>query len=404
MKIAIKHINLNKLNLFIILIGLFVTVYLLPYPNFWFSLIILISSINFLSHFKNISLYKNSPIIITLTFLALNLIYILITPEALSIYNPYSKIFYILYIVVGLSTYIAGYYDRITHNQLYIFGLAIWIICIIREFSILLIINSGTINKLDKLFTDFYQIIPYFILWTVPFLFLKKTKINYILIAISAIALLVSAKRGPIVAFSIAMLFFYITNTKFNIRKLVGILIALLITLYVINTYFESELNNFFLRWENDFDEGSSMGSGRTNIWETVLTDWSKGDLFNLFFGKGFESSHELLYNETGYAISAHNDWIDILYNFGISGIIIFAAFNAKLILYVKKMFSDKYIHRNTALMLVTMWFIVSIISCNTYKLSTILFSVLFFWLIGNYNRNIKAEAKEQRILKHTII
>ena len=58
--------------------------------------------------------------------------------------------------------------------------------------------------------------------------------------------------------------------------------------------------------------------SGRDVIYGTIFTKWySSTNIWNLLFGFGFAGSLEI----TGGSY-AHNDWLELLSNFGLTGII----------------------------------------------------------------------------------
>ena len=64
-------------------------------------------------------------------------------------------------------------------------------------------------------------------------------------------------------------------------------------------------------------------GSGRIQIWGRVYLSYASGSIFERLFGQGYQSVTSLML--TGRAILAHNDYLEILHDYGIIGIVLFS-------------------------------------------------------------------------------
>lgn len=64
-------------------------------------------------------------------------------------------------------------------------------------------------------------------------------------------------------------------------------------------------------------------GSGRIQIWDRVYLSYSSGSIFERLFGQGYQSVTRLML--TGRAILAHNDYLEILHDYGIIGLVLFS-------------------------------------------------------------------------------
>ena len=64
-------------------------------------------------------------------------------------------------------------------------------------------------------------------------------------------------------------------------------------------------------------------GSGRIQIWYRVYLSYSSGSIFERLFGQGYQSVTRLML--TGRAILAHNDYLEILHDYGIIGLVLFS-------------------------------------------------------------------------------
>ncbi|MBS5451817.1 MAG: O-antigen ligase family protein [Coriobacteriia bacterium] len=70
------------------------------------------------------------------------------------------------------------------------------------------------------------------------------------------------------------------------------------------------------------------LTNGRSEFWAIDLNAFFDSDWFTMLFGHGFSFVYELNQEHIGMRLYAHNDFINILLNFGIAGMIIyFAAF-----------------------------------------------------------------------------
>ena len=196
-----------------------------------------------------------------------------------------------------------------------------------------------------------YNVASYLVLFMYPLVLLSSEgyKKNKIFIIISALAILITLKRGALIAFAIGNLVYYLGNLKsdFSFKKLVtGLLIFL--TLAFTGLYiFESQKDTMEDRFsEEQFDpDNDKAGSGRVGMYTRLYESWYNSD--KQFFGFGNqEDSRRII----GRRIHAHSDIFGFLYNHGIVGILLI------LILYIKVIkfyFSfRRYDKKNSAIIL----------------------------------------------------
>lgn len=87
--------------------------------------------------------------------------------------------------------------------------------------------------------------------------------------------------------------------------------------------------SNVFLE-QSGWDPGL-IGSGRLEFWKAALRNVFSQDIGMLLFGMGPSVAHELMYQQVGMRISAHNGFLDILQYHGIVGLVIFSLFFCEL-------------------------------------------------------------------------
>ena len=83
----------------------------------------------------------------------------------------------------------------------------------------------------------------------------------------------------------------------------------------------------------------ASGGTGRTRIWRDALEGYSRSSIFRQMFGYGFGAFGSALRSFSGYSTASHNDFIGILVELGIVGIVIYIVLWVKLF---KKTVVDK--------------------------------------------------------------
>lgn len=155
-----------------------------------------------------------------------------------------------------------------------------------------------------------------------------KHKKRYYPIIISLLMISATTKRTGILAAVIGCVIFYLTdgNVKIPIKKrlekiakitMVGtVLIALLVV----------ALEGMGIDVVSRFTELSSDGgSGRNYIWEKVFNGFQSSDITRHFLGHGINSVFLSLKIYSDVSIKAHNDFLEVLYDYGYVGVIMLA-------------------------------------------------------------------------------
>ena len=221
------------------------------------------------------------------------------------------------------------------------------------------------------------------VLWMIIRMLFKKNLLNFILISFAYVLILISLKRGAVIIGSII----YIVNSypylfgkiKLPSKEKIIIRLFTFIVLIFISyqiIVFSEPLFNRFLTISDD------GGSSRFDFYNSIINSWFNSDIINLIFGHGFFSVSELLLGaniigtETTYA---HSD-IQILYDHGIFGLLLYSLLFMSLLLNIKnvKKNLNKY-HYHIFLLIILTWFFKASIS-GIYMLKD---SLLLFAMIG---------------------
>lgn len=165
----------------------------------------------------------------------------------------------------------------------------------------------------------------YYLLFLLPFLFLEKKKIYKIIgFFIIFIAILLSVKRTGIIALVIFLIIYYYINNKQKQKSTRDIIKNVLLTsvvvaiigagLYWIIQNYDIDI---IIKLQNMSEDG---GSGRTEVWGEVISMIIHSNPIALLFGHGFNS----VYYDSVIGLSAHSDFLEVIYDYGILGFLMY--------------------------------------------------------------------------------
>ena len=177
----------------------------------------------------------------------------------------------------------------------------------------------------------FYEItIAYYLLCALPVAFSLQNKvIKYLAIVLVFIGGIMSFKRTIILTLAIvflAYLFLY-SNMKF-LRKVLIILISALILVIVVVSFNNQLLSQIGAIWiTRFFSEGAGIGA-RGVVYSNVLHLLADSPVSKLLLGHGYNAVSA--YSFSG--LSAHNDFLEILFDYGIIAFFLYVYFIVLLI------------------------------------------------------------------------
>jgi O-antigen ligase len=218
-----------------------------------------------------------------------------------------------------------------------------------------------------------------------------KRWLRIISILIVSIVIISSVKRGGLVALVIGLLTYIIIAQLINKNNFKSA-ILLCSTLVIMSIFFYVMISflgdNILERLFNSDDE---TGSGRLNIWESLVQRLFTQDIELWVFGNGHLST--TLYSWEN--LSAHNDFLEIVYNYGIFNLFIYVCFLFSASTYTIRAIRNKDQLAPCLAMFLTIFLILSMISIivlsHTLTLSMITLGFLIGW--NEYD-------KRQRVLE----
>jgi len=265
-------------------------------------------------------------------------------------------------------------------KHLIMFFLLILPIIIIKYYSKASSLLSESSSNND----DIVNNISYVFVRLIPFLFLveKKRILSGGLMALLILFIIQGAKRGAIISGSIGliMFFYYQLKTIERDKRIYGYLMTIIVFLAIaVFAYRMSIGNEFMINRMASIIQGNT--SGRTEIYRSIFDSWYYNqNILNLLFGFGFAGSIELSGGNF-----AHNDWLELLSNFGVIGIAgyLFLFYAAARIIMNKEMIFEK---RYLFLVITSIWFFISLVSMWYTELSSFTQSILLGYLLGSKN------------------
>lgn len=253
---------------------------------------------------------------------------------------------------------------------------------------LLLILQYVSIFREINFLEMAHLISSYYLLYTLPLLLLIKPRlIKVAAIFIVIVVLFSSLKRSGILALAIS-LFFYIfisqyVRNKFKLSAFIGSLFAIVVlgTVFVVFATNDSGSENIMNRFENiDRDQGS----GRLVVWEQTMSMIEGQEATTLLFGNGYNA----VMHDSTLQLSAHNDFLEVTYDFGIVGLLLYLAAFITLGFYVVKMIVNRSPYAPPMAMLFIIYFIQSMISHIIIYYWANIFMLTFGYIIGKYRKD----------------
>lgn len=180
----------------------------------------------------------------------------------------------------------------------------------------------------------------YYILGIVPFVFLTPNIwIRFLGLGFISCAIIISGKSTCLIAlFFIWLLFIVKFLSKQNISKsklitrLVLIIVFMFAVFKIVSIYImDGDTASIFT---NTWEELISGGNGRADIYSATWEAFVSSPIIKQIFGHGFDSINLVI------GIGTHNDFLMVLYNYGLIGFILYLYFWFSLIkgiIYLKK-------------------------------------------------------------------
>lgn len=169
----------------------------------------------------------------------------------------------------------------------------------------------------------------YYTLFLLPTILLTPNKwIKYIALVITGAVIISSFKRGGLIALVMGFVAYLFVKDVLLQKKFTTLIlfIMVIIILFAVLIYIDNAMGNIISqRILNIREDG---GSGRTDVWSTTWNMICHSREECLLFGHGYNA----VLKDSILELSAHNDFLEVLYNYGIIYFIPYVFLHIRLI------------------------------------------------------------------------
>ena len=296
---------------------------------------------------------------------------------------------FLLFYIISINDHNGNYIDLLTkYLKIIFFTITIQYFIIRYQSALNLTIKGDEIYGASNLI--------FYISLLFPFSFLYDRKLKYTILIIGFVAVLISFKRSAI-TYSVLVLLLaiytdFIESKKKNFIKSLFIASFLISLFYITFINFEQRTEGYISSRFKNIEE--DKGSGRLDIYVDVLNEFQTKSILEKLLGSGQNAVRKdniILVNKMGTisSLSAHNDFIEILYDFGIIGLLLYFKIIyhvSKNILILRKI-NKQYYYANVAAFII--FLIMSFVS-HLIIYATYFAYIVILWSISDVKRHTK--------------
>lgn len=163
---------------------------------------------------------------------------------------------------------------------------------------------------------------------------------RWILFFIIATCSIIGLKRSSIIIMLSSFILMYygefIYHKKVKAKTIIpAIIIVLCVGAFI--SFNKSSISNVVQRFDMIEEDG---GSNRDFIYAEVFAMYEKGDYIQKVFGQGFDSVRGG--GDTSVALSAHNDFLEVLYDYGLIGFLFYLLIHLSIIRWCIRLFKER--------------------------------------------------------------
>lgn len=193
---------------------------------------------------------------------------------------------------------------------------------------VLIFISSKFLNPVSGSQVSASNVVFYVALMSPFFFLINNERKKIILFFLGYLCVLISLKRSALVFYSVILIMFYYYNYgKISVKNIPkSILVVFISLLFAISgfLFIENQTGNVITERISNISQDN--GSGRFEIFDIVLDNFLDNKTFEeKFFGSGHDAVRkEGIVLENGIALSSHNDYLEVLYDYGYIGLFLY--------------------------------------------------------------------------------
>lgn len=273
-------------------------------------------------------------------------------------------------------------------NYPYIFkmSIAFFILILIRYFfskSILSAEREYFTNNAGYYFIAYLPFIP---------IILKKHRIVAILMMlISIIIVFLSAKRGAILCLIVSVIFsfiYYLKSYGLSMKHFI-LLFAIICACGILG--YNLYISNDYLMYRIENTKELGIGS-RTLAYSMLWQHWyTDTNILTLLFGNGTAATVSVWGNY------AHNDWLEVLINYGMIGVLVYLSLFIALYIFIRKSEID-FNYKLSMYICFIVWLLKTLFSMGYTDTANAFFMFILGIIIGQIQNNRKYKSYEKNI------
>lgn len=247
-------------------------------------------------------------------------------------------------LIFWLILFVVGFQISFVNKKDYHFA-SNYVAFVVLGVSAFLFLNKVLISPSDGSFATLDTSILLIVM--LPFVFnVKNNILRFSLIALIGVTSFISLKRSTVLAFVVATIIYQLylvlkTQRKskkqiLNFLKLIVVLVGVFYLFHTINNITDNSLSQ---RIEAIWTDG---GSGRDIIFAKTIAHIKEANFNNFVIGHGYKAA------EKTFGVFAHNDFIEILFNFGVIALSVFLLFLRELFIIGIRLAKARNVPNNT--------------------------------------------------------
>ena len=171
----------------------------------------------------------------------------------------------------------------------------------------------------------------YYTLFFLPFALLSEKKvIKWGGTVLVLYTLLLCMKRTGFIAFVVGIVVYILVEYRSapkGSKKRAFVLLGGLLALTAMYFFIMENTRGTFSVIDRLLSTGQTSNEGREDVWPVVISMIRHSDIIALIFGHGFDTVIE----NSPLALSAHCDFLEVIYDYGVSGLLLYLTFYKRL-------------------------------------------------------------------------
>lgn len=171
----------------------------------------------------------------------------------------------------------------------------------------------------------------YYTLFFLPFALLSEKKvIKWGGTVLVLYTLLLSMKRTGFIAFVVGIVIYILVEYRSapkGSKKRAFVLLGGLLAFTAMYFFIMENTRGTFSVIDRLLSTGQTSNEGRKDVWHVVISMIRHSDIIALLFGHGFDTVIE----NSPLALSAHCDFLEVIYDYGVSGLLLYLTFYKRL-------------------------------------------------------------------------